>query len=284
MTDDASGSDELYSLDPGDFVAARNALAKKLRADGDRESAKAVLALRRPTVTAAALNQVARAKPQLVDAVICAGAALRRATDRALDGDSAELRTAAAAERNASNALVGAAMAELGFGGGQARPRIASTVHAAMVDEQVADELRRGVLTVDHDRSGLGLGDVEADGVVRPAPRRLRVVPDPEPDPEPEGEPQPEAGPDLEPEPIAPPPTQPARRATAAKVVGKAERERRREAKVLRAEATRAAERAARLDRRALEAEKAALIARAEADEALAAAQRAADRLAASGD
>lgn len=48
MPDDPAVGDELYELDPAEFVAARNALATQLRAAGDREAAKVVAALRRP--------------------------------------------------------------------------------------------------------------------------------------------------------------------------------------------------------------------------------------------
>src|SRR4051812_17139068 len=55
--------DELYTVDPSEFVARRNALAKELRAAGDRDAAAEVSKLRRPTVVAAALNQLARRNP-----------------------------------------------------------------------------------------------------------------------------------------------------------------------------------------------------------------------------
>lgn len=278
VTDDSSGGDDLYALEPSEFVAARNAMVKQMRGDGQREAAKVVAALRRPNVTAAALNQVARRSPELVLAVVEAGELLRRATGHALSGDPSDLREATEAERRASNALVAAAVAELGFGGAQARPRIASTVHAAMVDDAVADELRRGVLTVDHDRSGLGLdlGAEAGRGGAAPAPapaRRLRVVPDPDPGPERD------TAPDLE---QAPPSVSvPARRKVAppAKVGSRSDREHRRKRKLLRTEATKASERAVRLGRRASEAEAAALAARAEADDAAAAARLAAAAL-----
>jgi len=51
--------DRLYAASPDRFTAERDALAKSLRAT-DKAAAAAVKALRRPTVTAWALNQVAR--------------------------------------------------------------------------------------------------------------------------------------------------------------------------------------------------------------------------------
>jgi hypothetical protein len=58
--------DPLYAGPPEEFVAARDALAKRLRADGDRATAAEVAKLRRPTATAAALNQVARTVPDVL--------------------------------------------------------------------------------------------------------------------------------------------------------------------------------------------------------------------------
>jgi hypothetical protein len=45
-------ADELYGLPPGEFTSARDARVKELRADGDRDAATAVKALRKPTVAA----------------------------------------------------------------------------------------------------------------------------------------------------------------------------------------------------------------------------------------
>ena len=53
-------------MGPAEFVAARNALAKKLKADGHRDEAAAVAALRRPTVPDWALNSVALQEPDVV--------------------------------------------------------------------------------------------------------------------------------------------------------------------------------------------------------------------------
>ena len=92
--------DELFRLDPEAFVAARDALAKELRAAGDRDTAAAVKQLRRPTVAVWALNQVAARDPDVV-------AELRDATQATKDAD--DLRAALARRRDAINAVVRAA-------------------------------------------------------------------------------------------------------------------------------------------------------------------------------
>ncbi|QXC61770.1 hypothetical protein KSP35_02705 [Aquihabitans sp. G128] len=165
-------ADDLYALDPAEFTAARNALAKRLRGEGRKAEATAVAARRRPSAAAGAINRVARAQPELVDDAIDAGTALRAATEAALAGDASGLRDATTAQRAAAEGLVRAALDLLGPAGPAARDRISAIVHAAAVDEAVADELRRGVVSADHDRSGLGLG-------LGGAAPMLALVPDP---------------------------------------------------------------------------------------------------------
>ncbi|HZC99735.1 MAG TPA: hypothetical protein VFA46_05945, partial [Actinomycetes bacterium] len=89
----------LYELPPEGFVAARDELRRRLR-DSDRAAAERVRRLRRPTVAAWAVNQVARRRPELVAELVEAGDRLRQAQRRALSGlrDSG-LRAAAAQRR-----------------------------------------------------------------------------------------------------------------------------------------------------------------------------------------
>ncbi len=163
-TADVPGGDagrDLYALVPDGFTAARNALARRLRTSGDRAGAALVAKLRRPPVSAWALNMLARERPEVVDAVYGAGAALRAATEEALAGDASALRTAQVDERRAVDAATTAAagfLTEAGLGAGDGpRQRMAGTLRAAMVDETVAAALRDGVLDDDRDAAGFGL-------------------------------------------------------------------------------------------------------------------------------
>ena len=179
--DDAEAIDALYALDPSDFTAARNALVKQLKAEKRKDDAAVVAALRRPSSAAWALNQVAREVPALVTAALDAGARLSEASS----GDPAAFRAATADERVAVAALVKAAARKLGSG--PTPGALAATVHAAELDDAVADQLRRGVLDTDHQRTGLGfgfgLGDDGGSPVPpraakqAPKPRALRSVP-----------------------------------------------------------------------------------------------------------
>src|SRR5947207_15901983 len=65
--------DKLYGLSPEEFTAARDGLAKELKAAGDQSGATSVKALRRPTVAAWAVNQVVRREPKGADGLLEAG-------------------------------------------------------------------------------------------------------------------------------------------------------------------------------------------------------------------
>jgi hypothetical protein len=62
----------LYRLPVQEFVAARDQLARRLRAAGQRQAAHRVAALRRPPVSAWAANQLAQAAPNaMAELLLC---------------------------------------------------------------------------------------------------------------------------------------------------------------------------------------------------------------------
>jgi hypothetical protein len=181
---EAAGVEALYALPPEQFIAARGALAKEIRAGGDRAEAARVAKLRRPPVSAWALNQVAKADPRLVKELLDAGGVLRTAMSDAMAGDASSLRTAETAERETVEAIVGAAAAHLdGQGrslGDLHRQRMTATLRAAVLDEEVAASLRRGTLDSDHDAPPFGFGAVpEVASRNTSATDGHRVRPDP---------------------------------------------------------------------------------------------------------
>jgi hypothetical protein len=142
---DIEGVRELYGLAPGEFVAARDALAKQRRAEGDPAGAAAVKGLRRPTVAAWAVNQVARDHPELVAAVVDAGAALGTAQREVVGGGGrALLRAATKALREATAAAVRAAVAHAGE---SHRDAIVATFDAAATDPEAAARVQAGQLS-----------------------------------------------------------------------------------------------------------------------------------------
>ncbi|MCX4775591.1 hypothetical protein [Streptomyces sp. NBC_01264] len=75
---------ELYGLRPSEFTAARNARVAKARKAGDKGLAKAIGALRRPTVAAWTAGLLARRRPEEAHGLVQLGEALRTA-HRTLD-------------------------------------------------------------------------------------------------------------------------------------------------------------------------------------------------------
>jgi hypothetical protein len=167
-------ADELYGLPPGDFTRARDERAKRLRGKGEREAANAVKALRRPTVAAWALNQLSRRRKKDLDTLLSAGEDLRAAQEELLGGgDRSGFQDAASRERALVARLAAdtATMAtEAGERGAGLLEKVAETLHAAALDEETADELRRGRLVREREAIG-GFGAMaEARAEGRTAP------------------------------------------------------------------------------------------------------------------
>jgi hypothetical protein len=166
--------DELYGLAPAEFTAARNRLAKELRAAGRRDDAAATAKLGRPTLAAWALNQVARRHEGDVERMLAAADELRRRHGELAGRASnpAKLRQAAAAEREARELLLdrtSRVLEEHGVSSTTAMTQAADTLQAATFDERVGELLRRGRLVRAERSSGVG-GPLPA-GAVPVAPK-----------------------------------------------------------------------------------------------------------------
>jgi len=156
--------ERLFGLVPESFVAARNEAARRLRQAGDAGAAARVTALRRPSLSAWAVNQLARAHGPEVEGLLGAGRRLRAAHQAAVAGSgAAPLRAATRAEREAVAGLVAAAVEVLESTGhattDATRDRVAATLHAAAADPAAAELVRRGRLTHDLDPAGFGAAD-----------------------------------------------------------------------------------------------------------------------------
>ena len=171
----ADDADALYGLPLDAFVAERDALAKRLRADGRRGEADEVKALRKPSVAAWAVNQVVRSQPKPARALWKAGDALIGAQDDLLAGraDAAKLRTAVEDERAALDALLDAARGLLtGEGhdlGDTTIERVRDTLHAGAIDAEAREEVAAGRAV--RERAHAGLGAFGAAPPVAPASR-----------------------------------------------------------------------------------------------------------------
>jgi hypothetical protein len=171
-------ADELYGLPPGEFTRARDTRAKEVRKDGDREAADAIKALRKPTVAAWALNQLARRRAKDVKRLVKAGEDLRAAQQELLaGGDRGAFQEVAAKERElvADLSSDASAMAtEAGERGSGLQEKIAETLHAAALDEGAAEELSAGRLVREREAIG-GFGGA-GDGPA-PSPRNAKAKP-----------------------------------------------------------------------------------------------------------
>ena len=146
-------ADQLYCVPADRFVAERNALVKRLRADGRREEAAAVAKLPRPSVAAWAVNQVARSNRKELRALFKAGDKVLRVQDRAVAGKAKgeQLREAIAAQREALAPLAEAAAGLLTsrgtFLGEQPLRAAVETFHAAAVDPAARPAVEAARLT-----------------------------------------------------------------------------------------------------------------------------------------
>lgn len=143
--------DSLFELPPDEFTPARNELAAELRAAGEREAAAEVKGLRRPTVPAWVVNQLARRHRAEVQELLAVGRELREAQRSALSGRGAEeLAAVGARRRRLVDRLVERAASLLGEAGrSSARAtldRVAETLLAASVDQEAAEAVAAGRL------------------------------------------------------------------------------------------------------------------------------------------
>lgn len=169
MTD----TDDLYGLPRDRFVPQRNALAKALRADGERDRAQEVAALRKPSLAAWAVNQLIRTRGREVEALFDAGDALRQAQSNLLEGrgDGDALREAVGGERDAVDELSELARGLLTSDGQELTQstldRVSETLHAAALDEDARAQVKDGRL--ERELRHVGIGGLGA-GAMTPAP------------------------------------------------------------------------------------------------------------------
>ena len=147
--------DHLYAVEPGEFVAERDRIARELREAGDREEADRVKALRKPSVSAWTVNQLARRERRQVDLLLDAGHRLREA--------QAEPKSLEAARRKQRQAMDALGVAARGILAEEGRPseatvkRVMETLQAAAVSAEGRELLARGRLTGDLEPAGFEL-------------------------------------------------------------------------------------------------------------------------------
>ena len=136
--------DRLYQLPPGEFTAARDELAKRLRSEGEREQAEEVKKLRKPSVAVWLVNRLARERELDVQRLAKAGEALTKS-----GGGSGAFAAARDDEQQALERLsqAGHEIAEREGTGAAAVDRATQTLRAASLTDEGRALLKRGRLT-----------------------------------------------------------------------------------------------------------------------------------------
>jgi hypothetical protein len=168
--------DDLYGADLEEFVAERTRLARELRDAGDRAGAQTLTKLRKPTVAAWALNQLARRNRREVDLLLDAGHRLREAQAGALQGaDRDAFEQARRTEHDARSQLVREAeklLRERGSAAGGTLDQVAESLRAGAVSEEGRELLARGRFVQPLRAQGFDLVSELAASVPPPAPGR----------------------------------------------------------------------------------------------------------------
>ncbi len=196
-----AAAEPLYALPPEEFVEARNARARQARSAGDRDLARRVTALPKPTVAAYLLNELARRRPDAVEQLVGLGGRLRDAQE-SLDGGQLRALTRQRQEVVAAFVRQVVELArDLGRPLSDAVARqVQETLRAAVADEAAGRALRSGRLTTALEYVGMGEVDVSA---AMAAPRAPLRAPQPTEPTEPTGPTEP-AEPAESAEPVEP--------------------------------------------------------------------------------
>jgi hypothetical protein len=152
----ADVEEELYGVDPADFVGRRKQAETEARQRGDRDLAAAIGKLRKPSAAAWAIDSFAREFEGDIDSLLKLGDRLRDAVEH---GRGDEIRRLMH-ERSASVRAVTAGIREHADAGGHpvsdtVAVEIERTLRAAMASDEYADAVRRGVLVRALDEPGL---------------------------------------------------------------------------------------------------------------------------------
>jgi hypothetical protein len=170
--------DSLYREHPDAFVAARDALAKDLRAQGEREAAARVKKLRRPSQAAWLINRVSADDPDRTQRFAEAADELAEAQRRVLEegADPEELRASAAREREEVDGMVEAARrvatSHSGSIGAPVLDRVTETLQAVATDGELRSRVVRG--RVERETTAATIGIVP--GTIKPPRGRGRAA------------------------------------------------------------------------------------------------------------
>jgi hypothetical protein len=151
MADTNGDLDRLFGLPLDEFTIGRDRLTSELREQGNRDAAARVKKLRRPSLSAWAVNQVVRNHLSEVQELLSVGDEVRAAQKAALSrGGAARIREIIDRRRKVVDGLLDRAE-ELLARAGHATSRstldkVGDTLMAATTDEEAAEAVRAGRL------------------------------------------------------------------------------------------------------------------------------------------
>ncbi len=179
---------KLYGLPLSEFTAARNARAKELKQD-DPELAAAVAGLPKPSVAAAAVNELVREDPSEVRALVQSGKRLRQAQEAAVAGKKGADLNAAVQEHRAALDRVQRDLRRRELSGATLEKAI-QTLRVTSVDLELLPLLERGLLHEDLSAAGFGLDPGLVPAHAKKAPPAAKPTPTPKPKPDPKPDPK----------------------------------------------------------------------------------------------
>ena len=151
-------AEELYGLDPGQFMATRTAREKEARAAGDRDLAAQIKALRKPSLSAWLANQLMRERREQIEPLLTLGEQLRELQSSV----SADQLRALTQQRHRLVYAVAQEGRALGHERGQSvsddvARELEQTLHAALGDPAAAEAVRSGRLVSGLQYAGFGV-------------------------------------------------------------------------------------------------------------------------------
>jgi hypothetical protein len=164
VNDPSDPATALFRLPPQEFIAARDELAKALRGEGRVDVAKRVKALRKPSLSAWALNQLADRDPDGVVELLDAGTELRAAQQATMSSarNAGRMRTASERRRHAVTRLARVA-SEVLFASARTSnahlDEVTAALEAASVDPSAGERLSTGTFERPPAPS-VGLGEI----------------------------------------------------------------------------------------------------------------------------
>src|SRR3954462_6051451 len=154
-----SVAEDLYGLPPEEFTGARDETAKRA---SDPALKKAIKSLRKPTVSAHAINELVREHPDEIDELLVLGDELRSA----MTGNKGDVRRLTEQRRDLVSSLVAADLPAA------VRDDVTATLEAATADPELGAAVRSGRLVKPLRYAGFGAMPDLDDVVATPVPRR----------------------------------------------------------------------------------------------------------------